>query len=505
MEKSYLLGFDAGTYESKGTICDIEGNVLATAFSPHLLKTPAPGFAEHDPIGDWWNDFKKIVRELLDRSGVKPQQIAGVGISTVMAGIVPVDKDCNPLRPAILYGIDSRSVKQTADIIAEIGEETMMEKCGALTDLESYGPKIRWIHDNEPEIFSKAVHFTIASGFLTAKLTGNYFVDRYSATSALPMYDVRHQCWNDEMTAYICRPDQLPQVGKTTDVMGKITREAALETGLAEGTPVIIGTTDAGAEAVSVGVVEAGDMMLMYGSTMFIICLTETRRDDVGLWAGAYTTPDVYALLGGMATTGSLTRWIRDQFAKDLLEKEAAGGENAYAALFREAEKIAPGSDGLILLPYFLGERMPLNDPAAKGVMFGLTLRHTRGHIVKAAFEGIGYGLDQNLDILRKKDICPKLVTAVGGGTKSPAWLQTVSDVCGIRQVVPEVTIGASYGDAMLAGIGIGAMTTADIRKAVRIKYTVEPDPEKHEKYQPLKQYFAELYKRNADIMHALS
>ena len=222
------------------------------------------------------------------------------------------------------------------------------------------------------------------------------------------------------------------------------------------------------------------------------------------MWAGAYTTPDVYALLGGMATTGSLTRWIRDQFAIDLLKNEENGGENAYAALFREAEGIAPGADGLIVLPYFLGERMPLNDPAAKGVLFGLNLRHTRGHIVKAAFEGIGYGLDQNLDILRQKNVCPTQVTAVGGGTKSPIWLQTVSDVCGIRQIVPEITIGASYGDAMLAGIGIGALSTADIKKAVKVRYVVDPDPEKHEKYRPMKQYFAEIYKRNADIMHAL-
>ena len=504
MEKNYLLGFDAGTYESKGTLCDIEGKVIATAFSPHLLKVPAPGYAEHDPIGDWWMDFKKIVHELLDRSGIKAGQIAGIGISTVMAGIVPVDKDCNPLRLAILYGIDSRSQKQTADLINEIGAERMMRENGAMTDLESYGPKIRWIHDNEPEIFDKAVHFTIASGFLTAKLTGNYFVDQYSATSAQPMFDVRRQCWNDALTAYVCRLDHLPRIGKTTDIAGKVTREAALETGLAEGTPVIVGTTDAGAEAVSVGVIEPGDMMLMYGSTMFIITLTDTRRDDVGMWAGAYTTPDVFALLGGMATTGSLTRWLRDQFAKDLLDKETAGGENAYASLFREAESIAPGSDGLIVLPYFLGERMPLNDPAAKGVIFGLNLRHTRGHIVKAAFEGIGYGLDQILDILREKDVCPARVTAVGGGTKSRIWLQTVSDVCGIRQEVPEVTIGASYGDAMLAGVGIGAMTLADIRKAVKIRTVVEPDPEKHEVYQPLKSFYAELYRRNADIMHAL-
>lgn len=504
MGKSYLLGFDAGTNESKGTICDIEGNVVATAFASHGVISPAPGFAEHDPINDWWADFKKIVKELMDKSGVKANEIAGIGISTVMAGIVPVDEKCDPLRNAILYGIDSRSTKQTEDIIAEIGKETMMEQCGALTDLESFGPKIRWIHDNEPEIFAKAKHFTIASGFLTAKLTGNYFVDRYSATSALPMFDVRHQCWNEEMTKYICRMDQLPNIGATTDVMGKVTKEAALETGLAEGTPVIVGTTDAGAEAVSVGVTTPGDMMLMYGSTMFIICLTEAWRPDVGLWAGTYTTPGTYALLGGMATTGSLTKWIRDQFGRDLIEKEAAGGENAYAALAKEAADIPAGSEGLITLPYFLGERMPLNDPDAKGVLFGLNLKHTRGHIVKSAYEGIGYGLDQNLDILRQKDLCPTRLTAVGGGTKSRVWMQTVSDVIGISQTVPEITIGASYGDAMLAGIGIGAMTPEDIRKAVKVKYVVEPDMEKHAAYEPLKKHFAELYKRNMDIMHAL-
>ncbi|MBQ8555315.1 MAG: sugar kinase, partial [Clostridia bacterium] len=166
--------------------------------------------------------------------------------------------------------------------------------------------------------------------------------------------------------------------------------------------------------------------------------------------------------------------------------------------------QIPAGSEGLIMLPYFLGERMPIKDPNAKGVIFGLNLRHTRGHIMKAAYEGMGYGLDQNLELLRKAGVKVETVTSVGGGTKAPEWLQTISDVCGIRQIVPEVTIGASYGDAMLAGIGIGALTPADIKKVVKHKYTTEPDMEKHAKYEPMKKHFAELYKRNADIMHDL-
>lgn len=504
MEKSYLLGFDAGTYESKGTLCDTDGNVIATAFAPHLLKVPKPGYAEHDPLNDWWADFKKIVKELLERSGVAPSQIAGIGISTIMAAITPVDGQNQPLRNAILYGIDSRSQKQVEDLYREIGADKMMECCGSLVNQESFGPKIRWIHDNEPDIYKKAQKFTIASGFLTAQLTGEYYVDRYSASSALPMYDTRHFCWSQELTPFICRVDQLPDVAYTTDVIGKVTRKAAEETGLCEGTPVICGTTDAGAEAVSVGVVMPGDMMLMYGSTMFIIYLNPVPCAEAGLWSTPYTIKGNYALTGGMATTGSLTRWIRDQFYRDQMEKEQSGGESTYAVMAKDSRSIPAGSDGLIVLPYFLGERMPISDPQAKGVLFGLNLRHTRGHIVKAAYEGIGYGLDQNLDLLRHVNLPLDNVISVGGGTKAPEWLQTISDVCGIRQSVPEVTIGASYGDAMLAGIGIGAMTPEQIKKIVKIKYVTEPDAEKAAVYQPMKKHYAELYRRNADIMHAL-
>ena len=499
MKKDLLLGFDAGTYESKGTLCDTDGRVLATAFSPHLLKTPKPGWAEHDPLNDWWGDFRKIVSELLENTGAEPARIAGIGISTVMAGIVPVDEACRPLRNAILYGIDSRAQKQVEDLKREIGEETMRRKIGNVVGQESFGPKIRWIHDNEPEVYAAAGHFTIASGFLTARLTGRYAVDCYSATSALPMYNSFTRNWDEELTPSVCRIGQLPEIVRTTDVIGTVTREAARETGLAEGTPVIAGTTDAAAEAVSVGVVDPGDMMLMYGSTMFII-----RPAGPGKGSRPYVIEGREALTAGTATSGTLTRWLRDQLGRDLVEKEAAGGANAYAALFAEAEGIPAGSEGLIVLPYFLGERMPLNDPGAKGVFFGLNLRHTRGHLVKAALEGIGCSLDQNLELFRRAGASVDRATAVGGGTKARLWLQTVSDICGITQAVPEVTVGASYGDAMLAGIGIGAMTPESIRKAVKIRDIIEPDREKQAVYGPLKKIYAELYTRNADLMHRL-
>ena len=206
-----------------------------------------------------------------------------------------------------------------------------------------------------------------------------------------------------------------------------------------------------------------------------------------------------------MATTGSLTRWIRDNFAKDLLKREENGEGNAYTALFSEAENIPAGSNGIIVLPYFSGERMPIQDPLAKGVFFGLNLSHTRGHVVKAALEGIGYGICQNLDMIRKAGVELNNIMAVGGGTKSRLWVQTVSDICGIRQTVPKVTIGASYGDAILAGLGVGIIKSPkDVKKWIEVDYVTEPNSDHREVYEKYKKYYAQLYQSTKNIMHML-
>ncbi len=505
MEQKYLFGFDAGTYESKGVLCDFQGRVIAMAAKPHKLRSPAPGFAEHDPIEDWWEALKATVQELLAQSGVSAGQIAAVGISTIMAAITPVDAHCTPLRNAILYGIDTRCVAQAEALNRALGPEGIKRAGGPLC-VEHFGPKILWIKENEPEIYERASHFTIASGFLTARLTGEYYVDKYSARSACPMLDPATMTWDEEGCRLVCPREKLPAIAESTySVIGRVTAAAAAETGLAEGTAVICGTTDAGAEAVSVGVVEPGDTMLMYGSTAFFASVTNVLREDTGWWAGHYTLDGLYSYTGGMATTGSLTRWLLDNLAPDLVERQAAEGINAYTALFAEAEGIPLGSDGLICLPYFLGERMPFQDPAARGVFFGLTLRHSRGHLVHAALEGIGYGIDQNLDLMRRAGLPVRTVTAVGGGTKSPLWMQLVSDICGIRQIIPEVTVGASYGDALMAGLGTGAIASpAEIKKMVKVKYVTEPDPERHAQYAPYKELYQQLYQRNRDLMHKL-
>ena len=506
MQKKYLMGFDVGTSESKGSLTDLEGHILATASAKHGIISPHPGFAEHDPIGDWMRDLKSIIRSLLDQVNGRAEEIAAIGISTIMAAVTFVDENCEPLRNAILYGIDTRCMAQAEEINQKIGFERMQREFGTLCTVEHFGAKILWVKENEPEIFARTKHITFASGFLTARLTGNYYVDKYSASSALPMLNIKTQQWDDEFCDLICPKEMLPIIAESTySIVGTVTAKAAKETGLAEGITVICGTTDAGAEAVSVGVVQPEDTMLMYGSTAFYIGVTRERVSGTKKWSNPYTIDNQYCCTGGMATTGSLTKWIRDEMAKELVAQEEAGGENAYTALFREAENIPVGSDGLIILPYFQGERMPLQDPMAKGVFFGLNLQHTRGHIVHAAFEGIGYGIAQNLQLFADAGIPISCVTAVGGGTKSLLWLQVVSDICGITQLVPEVVVGASYGDALMAGLALGTIgSPAAIKNLIKIKHVIKPDMERHKEYQKYKEMFAKLYENNKTMMHQL-
>jgi xylulokinase len=296
--------------------------------------------------------------------------------------------------------------------------------------------------------------------------------------------------------------DRLPPARWATDVAGEITADAARETGLAEGTPVAVGTVDAVAEAVSVGAIHPGDLMCMYGTTAFFILAADQPASNPTMWGVCHALPGLYGLAAGMATTGALTRWFRDTFARDL-----PGGDDAYATLAEEAASVPPGSLGLILLPYFSGERTPINDPQARGVICGLTLAHTRGHVYRAVLEGTAYGIADNLEAMSAAGAEPKRIVAVGGGAKNPLWLQIVSDVSGLSQQLPAQTIGASYGDAFLAGYAAGLIPSLDPLDSgwVQISGTIEPDPASHDRYRDYFALYRRLYEATSDIQHALA
>lgn len=504
----YFMGIDIGTRESKGVIIDEMCKVVASSFVEHGLESPKPNYFEHDAEEVWWGDFCKLSHMLLEKSRIPAVEIGGVGVSALSADVVPVDENCVPLRKAILYGIDARAEKEIEDITQYYGEERLMKLLNGRELCSSdCMPKILWIKNNEPEIFKNTFKFLTASSYLTAKLTNEYVIDRYLAISSFA------PCYRDDLTIdkeltteLYCRPDQLAAGRETKDVVGQITKKAAAETGLFEGTPVVTGTDDSGAEAISTGVLNPGDLMVQLGSTCYIIYCSEKMVPDERIWTEDYLIPNTFCLDGGTNTAGSLTRWVRDTYYPDLLEEEKKGGENAYSVMAKMVENIPAGSDGLIMLPYFAGERTPINDPQAKGTIIGLLLNHNRNHIFHAALEGVGYSIAQHINIFEEYGLPVRNFYCAGGGTKNAKWLQIIADITGKPVKITKETTGAAYGDAMIAAIGTGHIDGFDeLTKYIEVSKIYEPDMDNYQVYQKYRKLYDKLYTSTKEIMHELS
>jgi xylulokinase len=506
MSNGYLVGVDIGTYSSKGVLVKTDGTLVASHAVPHGMDMPSPGFFEHDADGVWWHDFVEIIESLLQETGIDPKQILGIGTSAIGSCVLPIDEKGRPLRPAILYGIDTRATREIEYLESKLGKGEIFKKSGSHLSSQASGPKVLWIRNNEPDVYENTRWFLTSEAYLVYRLTGKASIDIYTAAGYTPLYDVYKREWVEEAANLITPLERLPKAYWSHEVVGEVTAEAAKETGLAEGTPVVAGTTDAAAEAISAGVADFGDMMLMFGSSIFFIMKTAELVETQHFWSANFLEEGTFAFLGGMSTGGSLTTWFREQFAQFEVEKEKEGGEKAYAELAKLASASPIGSKGLVALPYFEGERTPLHDPKAKGMLFGLSLKHTKGDVYRAILEGVAFGIRHNVEVMSEEGVQPKRILAVGGGTKNPLWLQIVADVCNIELTVPEQQIGASYGDAFLAGTGIGLFKSlSEIKQWVKTKGIVKPNPETRKLYEVNYQVFRQLYTSTKPLMHRLA
>jgi xylulokinase len=489
---THTLGIDIGTFESKGVLVDAAGNIVATSKRPHRMLVPEPGWAEHRPEEDWWGDTVAIIRDCLAQSGLPPGQIRGVAISAIGPCMLPVDAAGAPLMNGVLYGVDTRAAAQIERLTASIGAARVLEVCGNALTSQSVGPKILWLKETRPEIFAKTARILTSTSFVVARLTGEYVIDHYTAAGFSPLYDVTRLDWTDAL-ADILPVSMLPRLMWSTDIAGQITPEAAAATGLAVGTPVTCGTIDAAAEAVSVGVRSPGDMMLMYGSTIFVIAVTERPMRDARLWYAPWLFPGLHAAMAGLATSGTLTHWFRDTLAQDA----------DFATLAAEAAASPKGAKGLLCLPYFSGERTPIHDPKAKGAFFGLDLTHGRGDLFRSVLEGIAAGTAHVMETYREIGAAPERVMAVGGGTQNAPWMQATSDLAGVAQVLCEETVGASYGDAFLAAVATGAAMPDEIAAWNPPARTVGPAGNRD--YVGYLDRWKALYLQTRDIAHGLS
>ncbi len=507
MSHQYLLGVDIGTYSSKGVLVDAcTGEITGSHIIEHNIYIPKPGWAEHDADQVWWYEFVQICQQLLSTTKINPEEIKAVGTSGLGACVLPVDAVGKPLRQAILYGIDTRAIAEMAELERVFGKEKIFQISLMNLSTQSTGPKILWIKNHEPQIYNQTRYFLTSEAYLVQKLTGNATLDYLTAADYAPMFNVQKNTWNVETTQYITPLEKLPKFSWSCEIGGCVTHRAAQETGLLEGTPVIVGTTDGCSEALSAGVSNIGDMMMMFGSSFYFILKTGKIKPTELIWSSAWLEKGAYTLQGGTSTSGSLTRWFRDNLAPLEMAAQNIGGENAYASLTKLLDQSPLGANGLIALPYFEGERTPVHDPQARGVLFGLTLSNTRADIYRALLEGIGFGIRHILDEMRKADVFPSRMVGVGGGTQNLGWMQMVSDIANIEMVIPEQQIGASYGDAFMAGIGVGLYKNlSEITRWVHNKYQIKPNPESHKKYEPLYKIYRGLYEQTKGLMHDLS
>ena len=471
-----------GTTSTKAVIVDLTGKILSQSSSEHELTVGKPSWAEEDPRA-WWSGLVSAVKRCLAESSINPERIAGVGVSGQIPTMVLVDEKSEPTRKAILYS-DARAVDEMQWMRERVGDEEVFKVTGYSVQQQFWIPKLLWVKAHDPQALEKAHKAIGAYDYLKLKLTGKFSTDLNNALEAGLLNFNKAEWWTDILDLAGINRDLLPDLRSPSEVIGEVSKAAADETGLAAGTPVVAGSGDTVCSALSGGVVRSNELMLMYGTTGCFVYCTREACPDPRFYFDYHVIPGMYALNGCMATSGMLLRWFRDNFCREEFKNAEMKGIDPYTILDQEAEAVSAGSEGLVILPYFMGEKTPINDPYARGVILGLTTYHSRSHVYRALLEAVAYGFNHQVQILRELGHLPKRVVAVNGGAKSRLWRQIVTDVIGFNQDYVAKNPGAPLGDAFLAGIGTGQIQNWDsINEWVKVTDTSKPDSVNHDRY----------------------
>jgi len=491
---AYLMGIDVGTTGSKTLLIDEAGSVIASATVEYPMHTPHPLWAEQDPA-DWWQATVKSIQSVL--SDTDASEVKGLGLTGQMHGLVLLDSSGEVLRPCIMWN-DQRTGPQCAAITERLGFDTIIEWTANPVLPGFTAPKIVWVCENEPHVYARAARVLLPKDFMRYKLTEEFATDKGGA-SGTSLLNVAGRTWSQEMIeALDIPPEWLPPSFEGPEVTGTVTPQAAELTGLPEGLPVVAGGGDQEAQAVGTGIVRQGLVSATLGTSGVVFAHTdEPQVDSQGrLQSYCHAVPGKWHVMGVMLSAGGSFRWFRDALGR--LEKSAAEltGRDPYEYLTAEAARAPVGSEGLIFLPYLTGERMPYSDPNARGTFFGLTVRHDKGHLVRSVLEGVAYGLRDLLELIRDFGLDIEQVRASGGGARSELWRQILADVFGTELVTINVTEGAAYGAALLAGVGADVYSGVEEACAatIRVVTSTEPQPESMKLYNAYYPVYRSLY-----------
>lgn len=508
--KKYLIGVDIGTQAAKAVVVSSAGEVLGQTLQEYGVEQPQPSWAEQWPQV-WEEAVYSVVRAAIERAKISSKDVAALGFSGLYGGSgVPVDHKMTPLRPCLIW-MDRRAVEEAEWVRKNVDVEKLFKVTGNFVDSYFGYTKILWIKRHEPHVWEKVYKFVPPTSYIEYRLTGELAMDFSSAGNLGGLFDLRKLVWSEDMSKALGIPlELLPErLVPSTEVVGELLPAAAARCGLIPGIPVVAGGIDAPMATLSAGAVEPGDNVAMMGTST---CWGVIHRGE-GLSPNLVSMPhvvncqeEIYTW-GGAATSGALARWFRDNFGH--AEKQAATKLNldAYQLLDLAAQRIPPGSAGLIVLPYFMGERAPLWDPRARGVIFGLTLFHTKAHVFRAFMEAAAYSLRHAIEEGERCGLHTKPeVRLVGGVGKSQLWPQILADVLGRPVVVPRGNVEAPLAAALVAGVGVGVVPHHRvISEWVEEAKEFRPEAEAHEVYSRLYQLYRELYQRICDLMHHLA
>ena len=491
---SHVLGIDVSTTATKAIVVDDAGEVAGVGSAEYDFDVPRLQWSEQDPQL-WWDGAQVAIRGALSRAGIAGSDVVAVGLAGQMHGAVLLDDADRPLRPAILWN-DQRTAEECDEIRRLVGAARLIELTGndALTGFTA--PKLLWVRNHEPEVWSRIAHVGLPKDFVRHRLTGDHAVDRADGAGTL-LFDLAARDWSAEVVAALgIDPAWLPRSVEGPEVTGTVTPAAANATGLAAGTPVVGGGGDQAANGVGVGAVDPGVVALSLGTSGVVFAATDRPlvEPQGRVHAFCHAVPGRWHLMSVMLSAAGSLRWFRDALAPGM----------SYAAIDADAANVSAGSDGLWFLPYLTGERSPHPDPLARGAFVGLTVTHERRHLARAVLEGVAFGLRDGLDQIVATGVpAPSQVRASGGGIGSAVWRQILADVLAAEVATVSTTEGAAFGAAMLAAVGAGWFTTVEqaVAWAVRVRTVAEPGPEASA-YAEALETFRALYPALRPIFH---
>lgn len=506
-----LLGIDIGTTGARALVVDAtDGRVIASDTAEYRLSTPRPRWAEQDPV-DWWGGTVDAVRGALSRAAAvldRDAEILGIGLSGQMHGAALLDEDGEVVTPALLW-CDGRTEAECREITETIGAERLIELTANPALVGFSAPKLLWVRKHLPEAWARVRKFLLPKDYIRYRLTGTYATEVSDASGTL-LFDVANRTWSQEvLDALKLDPDLLPPVYESPEVSARVTPEAAALMGLKIGTPVVGGGGDQAAGAVGAGIVEPGLVSVTVGSSGVVFAHAEApMRDPRGrVHTFCHAVPGAWHVMGVTQGAGLSLRWFRDEvFGEAAIREARDAGRDPYDVMTERAFQAPAGSDGLLFLPYLMGERTPHLDPQARGVFCGLTGAHKQAHMTRAVLEGVAYSLRDCAEILREMQVPLEEVRAAGGGAKSGVWRHIIANVLGREVVTLAASEGPAYGAALLAGVGVGVWKTVPEACAatVRLQDRTAPHAEDTAIYERSYPLYRELYERLAPLFPRL-